>query len=89
MAFFFVAVLIALWVSGNPEVQSSLKTPSEIEELVNHDFASYYSENPAGSFALQVWVNNSWVAVAVHRLRDPARHADPVVCCSRTHSTSA
>ena len=63
VAFFFVVVLVALWVSGNPEVQSSLKTPSEIEELVNHDFASYYSENPAGSFALQVWVNNSWVSV--------------------------
>jgi uncharacterized membrane protein SpoIIM required for sporulation len=30
--------------------------------LVNNDVASYYSENPAGSFALQVWVNNSWVA---------------------------
>ena len=63
VAFFFVIVLIALWVSGNQELQSSLKTPSEIEELVNHDFASYYSESPAGSFALQVWVNNSWVAV--------------------------
>jgi uncharacterized membrane protein SpoIIM required for sporulation len=63
VAFFFVVVLVALWVSGNHEVQSSLKTPSEIEELVNHDFASYYSEHPAGSFALQVWVNNSWVSV--------------------------
>src|SRR6476660_2195645 len=63
VAFFFVVVLVALWVSGNHELQSSLKTPSEIEELVNHDFASYYSESPAGSFALQVWVNNSWVAV--------------------------
>src|SRR4029077_2636535 len=62
VAFFIVVALVALWVSGNPEVQSSLRTPSEIEELVNHDFASYYSENPAGSFALQVWVNNSWVA---------------------------
>jgi uncharacterized membrane protein SpoIIM required for sporulation len=30
--------------------------------LVNHDFASYYRDNPAGSFALRVWVNNSWVA---------------------------
>lgn len=30
--------------------------------MVNHDFESYYSEHPAGSFALQVWVNNSWVA---------------------------
>jgi len=61
VAFFFVVVLVALWVSGNHELQSSLKTPSEIEELVNHDFASYYSEHPAGSFALHVWVNNSWV----------------------------
>ena len=23
---------------------------------------SYYSEHPAGSFALQVWINNSWVS---------------------------
>ncbi len=62
VAFFFVAVLVALWLSGNHEVQASLKTPSEIEDLVNHDFASYYSEHPAGSFALQVWTNNSWVS---------------------------
>jgi uncharacterized membrane protein SpoIIM required for sporulation len=62
VAFFFVTVLIALWVSGNPEVRATIGTPSEIDELVNNDFASYYSENPAGSFALQVWVNNFWVA---------------------------
>jgi uncharacterized membrane protein SpoIIM required for sporulation len=62
VAFFAVTVVIALWVAGNPEVQATIGTPSEIEELVNNDFASYYSENPAGSFALQVWVNNSWVA---------------------------
>src|SRR6476646_7723158 len=30
IAFFFVTVLVALWMSGNHEVQSSLKTPSEI-----------------------------------------------------------
>jgi uncharacterized membrane protein SpoIIM required for sporulation len=62
VAFFTVTVMIALWVAGNPEVQATLGTPSEIKELVNKDFANYYSENPAGSFALQVWVNNSWVA---------------------------
>jgi uncharacterized membrane protein SpoIIM required for sporulation len=61
IAFFFVTVVIAVWISGNPEVQSALRTPSEIDELVNNDFASYYRENPAGSFALQVWVNNSLV----------------------------
>ncbi|MDT5018515.1 MAG: hypothetical protein QOD39_4675 [Mycobacterium sp.] len=63
IAFFFVTAIIAMWVSGNPEVQASLKTPSEIDQLVNNDFASYYSENPAGSFAAQVWINNSRVAV--------------------------
>ncbi|WP_102144834.1 stage II sporulation protein M [Mycobacterium hubeiense] len=62
VAFFAVTAIIALWVTGNPDVQAALKTPSEIDELVNNDFASYYSENPAGSFALQVWVNNAWVA---------------------------
>ncbi|MCX2933140.1 stage II sporulation protein M [Mycobacterium sp. CVI_P3] len=62
IVFFAVAVAIGIWVSGNHEVQSALSTPAEIEHLVNHDFASYYSENPAGSFALRVWVNNSWVA---------------------------
>jgi len=62
VAFLFVTTLIALWVSGNQEVQGALKTPSEIDQLVNRDFAEYYSENPAASFGLQVWVNNSWVA---------------------------
>lgn len=63
VAFFIVAALIAAWVAGSPEVRATIGTPSEIEQLVNNDFASYYSENPAGSFALQVWVNNAWIAV--------------------------
>jgi uncharacterized membrane protein SpoIIM required for sporulation len=62
VAFFFVTALIAMWVSGNHELQASIKTPSEIDQLVNHDFASYYSQNPAGSFWLMVWVNNFWVS---------------------------
>ena len=62
IAFFAVVVVIALWVAGNPEVQSAIGTPSDIDQLVNHDVASYYSEHPAATFALQVWVNNSWVA---------------------------
>jgi uncharacterized membrane protein SpoIIM required for sporulation len=61
-AFFAVVVVIALWVSGSPEVQSAIGTPSDIDQLVNHDVASYYSDHPAGAFALQVWVNNSWVS---------------------------
>lgn len=62
VVFFAVVVLIACWVAGNPEVQAAIKTPAEIDQLVNHDFASYYSEHPASAFAAQVWLNNSWVA---------------------------
>ena len=62
VAFIGVVVVIALWVAGNPEVQSAVGTPSDIDQLVNHDVSSYYSEHPAASFALQIWVNNSWVS---------------------------
>lgn len=62
VGFFAVGVIIAFWVAGEPEVQSAAGTPSDIEQLVNHDIASYYSEHPAAAFALQIWVNNSWVA---------------------------
>jgi uncharacterized membrane protein SpoIIM required for sporulation len=63
VAFLFVTVLVAVWMSGNHEVQSALTTPGEIDEIVNNRFASYYSENPAGSFAIQVWLNNAWISV--------------------------
>jgi uncharacterized membrane protein SpoIIM required for sporulation len=60
--FFAVVALIALWVMHSPEVQAAIGTPSEIDDLVNNKFASYYSEHSAAAFGLHVWVNNSWVA---------------------------
>lgn len=63
VAFCAVAIVLGFWVAHTPEVQATIGTPSEIEQLVNHDFESYYSENPAGSFALRVWLNNAWIAV--------------------------
>ncbi len=62
VAFFLVTTIVALWVAGNHEVRSALGTPEELDELINHDFAAYYSEHPAASFALRVWTNNAWVA---------------------------
>lgn len=62
LGFFIVATLIAVWVAGNPDVRAALGTPDELDYLVNHDVAGYYSEHPAASFALQVWTNNAWVA---------------------------
>jgi uncharacterized membrane protein SpoIIM required for sporulation len=62
VTFFGVVLVIGIWVAGNPEVQSAIGTSRDIDELVNHDVSSYYSDHPALAFALQVWVNNSWVA---------------------------
>ncbi len=64
LAFAVVSVAIAWWVAANPSVQATIGAPDEIRQLVEHDFEDYYSENPAGSFAAQVWVNNAWVAAA-------------------------
>jgi uncharacterized membrane protein SpoIIM required for sporulation len=56
------SVIVALWVVRNPEVQAALATPHEIRELVERDFANYYTEHSAESFAFMVWVNNAWVS---------------------------
>lgn len=57
-----LAWVAAAWVAGDPEVQASIAAPEEIRQLVEHDFEAYYSSNPAGSFAAQVWTNNAWIA---------------------------
>lgn len=57
-----VALLAALWVARDPQVQAALGSEAEIRRLVEVDFERYYSENPATSFAARVWTNNAWVA---------------------------
>lgn len=61
-AMLLLSWLVAAWVAGSPEVQASIAAPEEIRQLVERDFEAYYSSNPAGSFAAQVWTNNAWVA---------------------------
>jgi len=65
LASLLVAYVIGVWVANSPDVQASFGPPAEIRRLVNHDFADYYSQNPAASFAGQVWVNNAWVSLQV------------------------
>lgn len=57
-----LALALAIWVVHSPEVRASIGAPEEIRELVEHDFANYYTEHSAASFAFQVWVNNAWVS---------------------------
>ena len=57
-----LAVVIGSWVARHPGVQSALVTPAQADQLVNHDFADYYSQYSATDFATHVWTNNVWVA---------------------------
>jgi uncharacterized membrane protein SpoIIM required for sporulation len=57
-----VAFVIGWWFVSNPQFESALASPADIEQLVAHDFADYYSQYAAGSFALKVWTNNAWVS---------------------------
>ena len=61
-AFSIIAFALMSWVAGHPELWSSIAAPAEIRQLVDSDFADYYSENPAQSFAFRVWTNNALVA---------------------------
>jgi uncharacterized membrane protein SpoIIM required for sporulation len=60
-----VALGLGVWVATHPDVQRSLLPPSHVRDLVNHQFADYYSASPAQDFAAQVWTNNVWVSAEV------------------------
>lgn len=57
-----LALVLAIWIVHSPQVQASIATPQEIRDLVDHDFANYYTEHSAASFAFKVWINNAWVS---------------------------
>jgi uncharacterized membrane protein SpoIIM required for sporulation len=50
------------WLLDHPNVEQTLLSPRDVDQLVNHDFADYYSTYAAGHFAAQVWTNNIWIA---------------------------
>lgn len=65
LLFYLVAAWMAWRIIAHPEIIESITTPAQVQELVDKDFANYYSENPAQDFALQVWLNNSMISAAV------------------------
>lgn len=56
-----LAALVAWRVIHTPGLGDSLLSRSEVTRLVDHDFASYYTDNPAADFAFHVWLNNASV----------------------------
>lgn len=65
LLFYLVAAWAAWRIIAHPEVVDSFATPAQVQELVDNDFAAYYSENPAQDFALRVWINNATISAAV------------------------
>jgi uncharacterized membrane protein SpoIIM required for sporulation len=63
--FLLVSTVVGFWVARNPDVQAAIAGPEQIKQLVEQDFANYYSEHPAGAFAGQVWINNAWLSMQV------------------------
>lgn len=57
-----VLAVMMVWLANHPEVEQNLISPQDVEQLVNSDFESYYSENAASAFATRVWINNTWVS---------------------------
>ncbi len=57
-----VSVVAGIHVFTSPEAQAAIGSPGELRTIAEETFASYYSENPAGSFAALVWTNNAWIA---------------------------
>ena len=57
-----VTAVMMWWLLGHPDVEQSLISPEQVDQLVNEDFEGYYSEYAASHFAAQVWVNNAWVS---------------------------
>lgn len=52
---------LAAYIAAHPEVALQFKSEAEIDQLVNSDFAGYYSQYQPQNFALLVWTNNAWV----------------------------
>ncbi|MBW3084669.1 hypothetical protein KEM60_00858 [Austwickia sp. TVS 96-490-7B] len=57
-----VTAALMWWFVEHPGAESSLLSPGDIRQLVDRDFANYYVENAASSFAFRVWTNNLLVA---------------------------
>lgn len=57
-----VTGVMMAWLADNPSVEQSLLDPQAVQQLVDSDFESYYSENAASAFATHVWLNNTWVS---------------------------
>lgn len=60
--FVLVAVVVAVWITHDPQAMASLGSRSQLRQLAYVDFQSYYSTDTAAAFAASVWTNNALIA---------------------------
>jgi len=61
-AFLLVAFGWAAYLATHPGLETQLATPTQIKQLVSHDFADYYKQAPAQEFSAKVFTNNAFIA---------------------------
>ncbi|MCU1638845.1 MAG: stage sporulation protein [Microbacteriaceae bacterium] len=57
-----IALMTALWFIQYPSLLAALGPESVRRQYAEEEFVGYYSNNPEGSFAGQVWTNNAFIA---------------------------
>jgi len=57
-----IALATAIWFIENPALLAALGPESVRRQYAEEEFVGYYSANPEGSFAGQVWTNNAFIA---------------------------
>ncbi|WP_427173951.1 stage II sporulation protein M [Arthrobacter sp. 92] len=62
LAFCLIAGAYSFWIATSPDALRALGSDATIKQYVEQDFIHYYSENPAASFAGEVWTNNAWIS---------------------------
>ncbi len=62
LATIVIGAFYAFWIANDPQVLASYGSDADLQKYVDSSFVNYYSENPAASFAGQVWTNNAYIA---------------------------
>lgn len=60
--FLIVALSYGVWVATSPAAQLAVAPPEAVKQLVEQDFANYYTSAPAQDFTSRVFTNNAYVA---------------------------
>ena len=61
LGFLVVSFTAGAWIVTDEATRLAIAPPEAIRELVDNDFAAYYSSQPASSFAAHVFTNNAQV----------------------------